>query len=229
MVVDEHFVPKLGLDLAPYLQRQDRTASHHLLRYQWATAVIADLKPENSILDVACGAGYGSYMIARQTPASTVLGVDYDKKAVDFATRHYVQPTLAYRQGDVLRWQETIGPDQFDCIVSFDTLEHCPHREIMMEHLVAHLKPEGILLLSTPCGHDENQLQPRWFHHAIEYSTASLYDFLTRYFGTILRPEEADFPHLAVFDQLQGSGVTYNLRLNPVICRNPIVRPNPYR
>lgn len=130
---------------------------------------------------------------------------------------------------DATRWAETIGPEAFDAIVSFDMLEHVVHREIMMEGLVRHLSPGGTLLLSTPCGWNEPALQPEWTHHRIEYSSASLYDFIRRYFAVVVRPEDREFPHRDVFDLLAGGPVTYFLKMNPVVCRGPIVVENPYR
>ncbi len=230
MVVNEHFVPARGLEIAPYLERGDATAVHHLLRYQWAVATLADHPAPTNILDMACGSGYGSAVIAARFPLSSVVGADYDTTAIRYAKEHYRLLNLNYVQADAHRWDETLGDVRFDCVVSFDTLEHSAHREIFMENLVRHLNPGGWLLLSTPCGSDTNNLRPRWLHHAIEYSTASLYDFLRRYFAVVQRPEEADFPHKReVFDQLQGSKVDYHMRLNPVLCREPIHIDNPYR
>lgn len=228
-VIDEHFVPAFGLDLEPYLECGDMVGAHHLLRYRWALRVIADRPPVVALLDVACGAGYGSYLLAQSFPAMQVVGADYDPAAVEHARRTYQLPNLEFRHGDVTRWEETIGPTVFACVTSFDTIEHCAHRELMLESLVAHLHPDGALLFSTPCGADVTSTHPEWEHHRIEYSTASLYDFLRRYFGAILRPDGPDFPHRDVFDSLQGTGISYALRLNPVVCTAPIVIDNPYR
>lgn len=229
MVVNEHFVPALGLDLTPYLERGDRTAVHHLLRYQWAIAALEDEPAPQRILDMACGSGYGTAFIAARLPTSSVVGADYDATGVGYAREHYRLLNLNFIQADAHRWEETLGPERYDCVVSFDTLEHSAHRDIFMENLVRHLNPGGRLFFSTPCGNDVNDLRPRWLHHAIEYSTASLYDFLRRYFAVVQRSEDADFPHKDVFDQLRGSKVDYLLRLNPVLCRDPIHVANPYR
>jgi len=228
MVVNEHFVPMLGVDLKPYLEKGDQTGVHHLIRYQWACAVLAD-NPPSRVLDVACGSGYGSAMLAQTLPHATFLGVDYDPSAIRYGTEHYASDRIAFRVGDVHRWEETIGGEKFDCVVSFDTLEHSRHREIFLENLVNHLTPTGRLLLSTPSGHAENLLKPRWLHHAIEYSSASLYDFLRRYFAVVRHPLQEDWPHREIFDQLQGSPVSYALRMNPVLCEQPIQFANPYR
>ena len=228
LIVDEHFVPMRGIDLQTYIACGDVAGVHHLIRYEWAVKVIADLQPMD-ILDVACGSGYGTYLIAQRFPRSRVLGVDYDPAAVSQAQASYSLPNLTYKAGDVTRWDETIGTGFFDCITSFDTLEHVSHREIMMESLVAHLRQEGSLLFSTPCASPVNALQPEWEHHKLEYSTSSLYDFLRRYFGVILRPDGLGFPHGDVFERLVGSGISYVLRMNPIICRSPIIVDNPYK
>ena len=228
-VENEHFVPKRGLDVQAYIAAGDRTGAHHLIRYAWALDVLGQHSLTAPILDVACGAGYGSYMLANALPDVQIVGADYDAAAVRYAQAHYRLPNLKFQHGDVLRWSATLGDDRYGAVVSFDTLEHCPHREIMLEHLVEHLADDGLLLLSTPCGHEENQLRPRWPHHKIEYAAASLYDLLRRYFHNVQRPEEPDFPGLGNFDLFTGTAVSYYLRLNPVLCSEPIRVVNPYK
>ena len=232
MVINEHFIPKLGMELRPYLDREDMTGVHHILRYRWAVHVIEDLKDITTLLDVACGAGYGTYELAKHFPDIKVVGVDYDKTALKYARKNYQLPNLTFQFGDVLKWDETIGSETFDCVTSFDTLEHVAHREIMMENMVNHMSKKACLLMSTPCGEDENNLRPRWPIHKIEFSSGSLFDFLNRYFQFVYRPdaaiEEKGTLHLDVFDVLEGEKVNYNLRMNPVLCCEPIKIDNPY-
>jgi 2-polyprenyl-3-methyl-5-hydroxy-6-metoxy-1,4-benzoquinol methylase len=227
MITQEHFVPEHGLDLAPYVARNDVGAVHHLIRYHWALAVLADLEPR-TLLDVACGAGYGAYAIARQFPRTQVLGVDYDSDAVEHARAAYDLPNLRFQVGDLTRWDETIGPEKLDCVITFDTLEHIAHREIMMESLVRHLAPGGSVLLSTPCCNPANILVPDWEHHRIEYAPGSLYDFLRRYFNRILRPDDDSLPHREIFARLRDTGIDYAAVLNPVVLQEPIILGNPY-
>jgi hypothetical protein len=58
---------------------------------------------------------------------------------------------------------------------------------------------------------------------------ASLHDSLRRYFAIIVRLEDPEFPHRDVFDLLAEGPVDYFLKMNPVVCREPIVVENPYR
>lgn len=227
-VEDEHYVPAKGFELESYLQAGDADGVHHLIRYLWARECALDEPRPSAILDLACGSGYGAHLLAASLPQATVVGADYDPKAIRKANSKYSCGNLSFRVGDAVRWEETIGDDAFDLIVSFDTLEHVTHREIMLENLVAHLKSSGRLLLSTPCGGDTVISVPSWEHHKIEYSAGSLYDFLRRYFSEILRPDDGTLPHLEVFDRLRGTAVSYLLRMNPVVCRRPVLIKNPY-
>jgi SAM-dependent methyltransferase len=221
-VVDEHFVPDEGKTLEDYLRAGDRTAVHHLIRYMWVSKVLAGLDDVHDVLDVACGSGYGSHMIAVNVPHLRVTGADYDEDAVAAARSRYEAPNLSFRVGDVVRWDDTLGERTFDCVVSFDTIEHIEHREIMMQNVVEHLDPDGQLILSTPVK-GKPVLNPGWEHHKIEYSPRSLWDFLRRYFGEVLTPEEGTLPEAEIIDDLnEGDRVVYLLRMNPVVCRKPL-------
>lgn len=228
-VIDEHFQPAGGLDIERYLASGDLTAIHHIIRYRWALKVLKDLAPHASILDLGCGSGYGTFLLAQAHPQSSFLGIDYDTQAIAEANGNYSSPNLAYRVGDPTAWSSTLGDTIHDVVTCFDVLEHVEHRELMLEGLAHHLRPDGWVLLSTPCGHASNVLQPDWEHHRIEYSAASLFDFLRRYFAVVRRPEEPSFPARAIFEDLHARGVDYLLHLNPVLLSEPIRFANPYR
>lgn len=226
--IDEHFVPARGTSLCDAIRSGEKDAVHHLVRYEWAVRCLGDW-PVKNLLDLATGSGYGAHELAARLPSTRVTGIDYDAAAVEGARGRYSLPNLEYRTGDATRWSETIGDELFEVIVSFDMIEHVIHREIMMESLVRHLSPRGALLLSTPCGQLQNDLKPLWVYHRIEYTASSLYDFLRRYFSVIVRPEDPGFPHRSVFDLLADGPVDYFLKMNPIICREPILVENPYR
>ncbi len=63
-IEDEHFVPEFGLDLDRYLNAGHIGGVHHLIRYLWALEVLKDAPHIHSLLDIACGSGYGSYLLA---------------------------------------------------------------------------------------------------------------------------------------------------------------------
>lgn len=229
MAFDEHFTPHSDLDFKSYARKGDLAGAHHLVRYEWLLRVLPELPGLKFILDAGCGSGYGSYLIAIRLQGLSVHGVDYDPNAIQSAISQYQSPNLSYAVGDLTRWESTIGTKRYDAIISFDSLEHIPHREVMLESMVRHLDPQGFLFLSTPCGAAENRLEPEWPAHRIEFSTASLFDFIHRYFHVVIRPEDKIFPHRDIFKELKQEGIDYLLRFNPIICREPILIPNPYR
>jgi SAM-dependent methyltransferase len=230
-VVDEYFVPRHGTrSLAPYLQAGNHVAVHHLIRYQWACRVLSDRSFSGRLLDIACGVGFGAHMLAETLADATVQGADYDPRAVSRARDLYQAPNLTFARGDMEQWNDTLGSARFDCIVSFDTLEHISHRDLALQGIVDHLSDDGVILLSTPSGGDRTNLRPDWEHHHIEYAADDLYDLLRRYFADVQRPDGEDPPPgLEVFDQLAGSGIAYKLRMNPLLCGRPLRIPNPYR
>ena len=171
----EFFIPTQGLDVQTYIdqvlpedaspkqRRLRKQAIHHIGRYNWASLVLGTTPP-GQILDVACGSGYGSYILAQSLPGHTIIGADYDERAVETARKHYGDlPNLSFRQMDLETWRFTddeskVGP--VDYITSFDTIEHLLHREIALINIAENLRSDGMLLLSTPCGKKENLLNP---------------------------------------------------------------------
>lgn len=223
----EYFEPQFGLEIEPYIEKEHRQGIHHLARYHWARQVLQDHHP-GTVLDIACGAGYGSYLLASSLPQTQITGSDYDYRAVNAAQKIYALPNLKYIHGNLMTWEtETnhiVQPlGEYAAIVSFDTLEHVEHREIALIRLTQNLAQDGIFLLSTPCGHETTQLTPDLIHHKIEYGYRDLQNVLRRFFRTVLLPEDSTLPHLEYWTQVVNKGkIRYNNLTNPVYCANPI-------
>jgi SAM-dependent methyltransferase len=219
----EFFTPKLGLDIEPYIEAGQKQGIHHLARYHWARLALQPARPR-TILDIACGAGYGSYILALAFPDAEIIGADYDARAVNFAKNHYTAPNLSYVQGDIVRWLNGASAlGEYDAITSFDTLEHLLHREIALQNIADHLSRFGVLLLSTPCGHSTSRLNPGWEHHKLEYSYRDLYAFLKRFFANVSYPGESKFIGLEYWQEVVNRDqIRYLNRMNPVICSGPL-------
>ena len=169
MIKDEHFVPEFGLDIEKYKEADNMTGAQHLIRYLWVIDLLSEYDSVNSIIDIACGSGYGSYLLAEKYKYIQVLGVDYDPAAIKYAKTNFLRPNLSFKVGDICRWSEMIGGQEYDCIISFDTIEHVLHREIMMQNVVDHMNKESLFILSTPLT-SEIKFVPEWEYHKIEYS-----------------------------------------------------------
>lgn len=116
------------------------TEHHH--RY----IVAADLCHGKKVLDVASGEGYGSAFLA--TVAASVTGVDVSEETILFAQQKYSLDNLQYIQGSAAALP--FEDNSFDVVVSFETIEHLTEQEAMMDELARVLRPEGLLIISSP-------------------------------------------------------------------------------
>ena len=98
------------------------------------------------VLDAACGEGYGSHVLAQH--AESVVGVDVSAIAITHANKHYQQPNLSFVTANVLKMD--FAKNSFDLVVSFETLEHLVEHQELMREFKRVLKPDGVLLISTP-------------------------------------------------------------------------------
>ena len=114
----------------------------HWHRYAWAAQLVKD----RHVLDAACGEGYGSHLLAQH--AAKVDGVDIDSEAVRHANAKYARTGLRFHQASAL--ELPFPDDHFDCVVSFETLEHLVEHDELMTEFRRVLKPEGFLVISSP-------------------------------------------------------------------------------
>ena len=97
-------------------------------------------------LDVGCGAGLLCEPLARM--GASVTGVDAAPENIEAAIAHAAQSGLFidYRAGEIAEQ----GLGQFDVVTSMEVIEHVTDPAAFIAELAAHLKPDGLMLLSTP-------------------------------------------------------------------------------
>jgi len=114
----------------------------HLHRYAFARELVVGKR----VLDAACGEGYGSALLAAS--AAAVTGVDRSAEAIAHARSRYVANHLDFQAADCLNLP--FADDSFDCVVSFETLEHLADHDRLLTEFRRVLGPRGFLLLSSP-------------------------------------------------------------------------------
>lgn len=113
----------------------------HLAVYEWIGARVLGAR----VLDMACGEGYGSAVLARG--AASVLGVDANPEAHEHASLRYRQDNLGFARGLV----ETYGEaGAYDAVVFLQTIEHVHDPGAVLAHLRSLLAPGGAVYVSTP-------------------------------------------------------------------------------
>lgn len=134
----------------------------HMERYQFAAE---NLLP-GSVLDLACGVGYGTALLAGQAGVTQAVGVDINPPSVEYARQRYGSARILFECSDAMKFQ---GSALFMNIVSLETVEHVEDPRGLFAHLVSLLALGGRLIASVPItpSVDANP------HHRTNFSAAS--------------------------------------------------------
>lgn len=123
----------------------DILSNEHWLRYE----VVAPLIKDKVVLDIACGSGYGTDYLAGRG-AKEVIGSDINEATVRRNQAYYHKTNLRFQAADALKLP--FENDKFDVVVSLETIEHFSEdkQNDFLKELKRVLKPEGLIVLSTP-------------------------------------------------------------------------------
>ena len=172
----ERFIP--GIE-------DQKLETEHLQRYMSARCLVKGMK----VLDIACGEGYGSALLAET--ADQVLGMDIDQETVDRAQKKYKKENLSFRQGDAARI--SLEDASVDAVVSFETIEHIDEalQHQFLKEIDRILKPDGILIMSTP----NKAVYSDRYHYFNEFHIHEFYhDEFRAFLGKY-------FPHILIYQQ----------------------------
>lgn len=73
-----------------------------------------------TVIDAACGCGYGSYIISQNPDVKYVLGVDVDPEAIQYGCYQYQSEKVQFEQSEI----GLLQPPKADILVSIETIEH---------------------------------------------------------------------------------------------------------
>ncbi|WP_414622718.1 class I SAM-dependent methyltransferase [Calothrix sp. CCY 0018] len=115
----------------------------HLHRY----ALCLEFVKGKRVLDIACGEGYGAALLTKV--AQSVVGVDISEEAIEYATKqYYTYENLKFLIGSCE--SVPLADNSIDVVTSFETIEHHDKHEEMMQEIKRVLKPDGVLIISSP-------------------------------------------------------------------------------
>jgi hypothetical protein len=142
-------VPPLALTgerTLPDVPEENYWFRRHLVVYEWIAARVAGMR----VIDMACGEGYGSQVLARS--AASVVGVDANPEAHEHARLRYGAPGLRFARELVEGFSEPA-----DAIVFLQTIEHLEDPGRVLDHFTSLLSgahsagpARGAVFLSTP-------------------------------------------------------------------------------
>ena len=148
----------------------------HMKRYAFALSSCR----ERDVLDVACGVGYGTAVLAEV--ARSVVGGDIDEDAVSYARTRYNRPNVQFTVLDAesLPFEDAT----FDTICSFETIEHLARPEALVREAARALRPSGTFIVSTPRVAQTTH-RPENPHHRVEFARHDFEMLLSTYFNDV--------------------------------------------
>jgi SAM-dependent methyltransferase len=132
-------LPLTGERTLPDVPEENYWYRRHLVVYEWIAARVAGKR----VVDMACGEGYGSNVLAGT--AASVVGVDANPEAHEHARLRYVRPNLRFERDLVESFAEPC-----DAVVFLQTIEHVRDAGAILEHFGSMLSPGGVAYVSTP-------------------------------------------------------------------------------
>jgi len=133
-----------GERLIPEAEGRQLMYAEHAARYRYA----ARFARGGRILDLACGVGYGARMLAQAAPNAKVFGVDLSLDTVRYARLHHNANNANFLPTNALALP--FADASFDLVVAFEIIEHVAQQSEMLAEVRRVLKPDGLLIVSTP-------------------------------------------------------------------------------
>jgi 2-polyprenyl-3-methyl-5-hydroxy-6-metoxy-1,4-benzoquinol methylase len=138
-------VERLTLEAA---QADTMLACEHRQRYEFAAALCAG----GRVLDLCCGSGYGSAILA--TRAGEVVGIDNDAATIETAraTIGRENGNVSFELADAVAFLRKEIESRFDTVVCFEGLEHLQDLDDALALLREHAERGVRVLASVPNG-----------------------------------------------------------------------------
>ncbi len=172
--------------------------AEHIQRYVFAGRYVKG----KSVLDIACGAGYGSLLLL-EAGAAEVTGVDISSDAIQFAADRYGRDRIKF----IVENAELFRNGMYDVIVSFETLEHLDGRRQFLSNVRSMLKEQGTLIISTPNKAITSPMKAsseiRNTYHKYEYcENEFVEELMNAGFTTIQRFGQHEYPRIFRYQPL---------------------------
>jgi 2-polyprenyl-3-methyl-5-hydroxy-6-metoxy-1,4-benzoquinol methylase len=202
--IDKTSLKKLFSRSIPTLCRYDR-----LLR-----AIPDDAR---TIVDIGCGDGALTYLLASREMAREVIGCDMDKIGIDLARDKVID--LPFSDKITLKnksiSQCEIGPRSVDAIIMCEVIEHVEDVSELLEEIQKIGRPGGVLVITTPRKKRDGS---KWDqHHVLEYTEDNLYELISQYFPNTTVSHFMPTPVYYLYNKMKTLfNILYTLGVNPL-------------
>ena len=169
----ERIVPEL-------MNSKNGMLKEHIARYEFASTYC-----KGNVLDLGCGVGYGVEILLDlddEGRIRQITGVDWDQASVEYAREMYGYKKAAFIQGDIREGKLADQMGTFDTIICYEVIEHLYEDDMVVRNIAKMLKPEGVLLISTPFGKGKGKPCASPFH-VHQYLETEFAELLEAYFN----------------------------------------------
>lgn len=125
----------------PDLPEENYWYRRHLVVYDWIAPRVAGMK----VIDMACGEGYGTAVLARE--AERVTGIDANPEAFEHAKAKYGSEKITIVR-DLIETHR--APEPVDAVTFLQTIEHVEDPAAVLHHFASLLVTGGKVFVSTP-------------------------------------------------------------------------------
>jgi ubiquinone/menaquinone biosynthesis C-methylase UbiE len=115
----------------------------HVHRYLEAIKLI---QGKSKVLDIACGTGFGSFLLAEK--GFHVTGADISEDTIKACAAKYKHANLNFIAADGTKLP--FADETFDAVISFETIEHTKAFREMLSEFKRVTKNNGLVIISTP-------------------------------------------------------------------------------
>jgi 2-polyprenyl-3-methyl-5-hydroxy-6-metoxy-1,4-benzoquinol methylase len=139
LIIPERLIPS-EIDFSDPEERENYKC--HVNKYRFAALFCEG----RTVLDLACGAGYGSEIIASEGNAASVVGVDRDAETIAHANRHYAARGVSFL---CCGYDKLSVKEKFDVVVSINTIEYVQDPVHFVASVRQLLDDAGVFIVST--------------------------------------------------------------------------------
>ncbi|MBB3187645.1 methyltransferase domain-containing protein [Microbacter margulisiae] len=122
------------------------------------------------MIDIGCGPGNSTNVLAQRFPDAYILGVDNSPNMIEAAKKNY--PNLHFMLCDASKELGSLERD-FDVVFSNACIQWIPNHKVLLSNMLGLLKDNGVLAIQTPMNDEEPIHQiigevatsDKWRHH----------------------------------------------------------------
>jgi 2-polyprenyl-3-methyl-5-hydroxy-6-metoxy-1,4-benzoquinol methylase len=144
----------------------------HMARYELACRYVKDLR----VLDIACGAGKGTKLLATKGMAKHATGGDINADAIRYARHRNAASNVSFEEANGLQLP---FQREFDLVISYETIEHISDYNRFLSNISGSLQDGGLFIVSTPVSKLSFDEKPENPYHTQEWGFESFQQILT--------------------------------------------------